>query len=114
YAQEEARTTGTIVDMYSNISAVKVYGREEDLKRAHRQIDAETRAFRALGWWDVIMFNYQGISIIVFCAGLVGLTGMLYGRGIVSVGSIVFIAAAAMRFINIIWEMGPNVASFIR
>lgn len=114
YADAEAKTTGTIVDIYGNIGTVKVYGKGKDLQRAHRQIDNETKAFRAMGKWDIITYAYQGISMIILSASIIGITAMLYGRGLVSVGEIVFISTAALRLIGLVWELGPNVAIFTR
>lgn len=114
YAAIEARTTGTLVDMYGNIGTVKVYGKKENLQSAHRQIDAETKAFRALGKWDILTFHYQGLSIVVLTAGLIWITSMLYGQNLITVGSIVFVSTVALRLFNVVWEMGKNVADFIR
>ena len=114
YAEEEAKTTGAIVDIYANIGTVKIYAKDLDSKRAHAQIDAETQKFRSLGIWDIITYNYQGISIIILSVALVLITVMLYRQNLVNIGDMVFISAAALRLFNYIWEVGKNFADFIR
>ena len=41
YAVEEAKTTGSVVDVYGNISTVKVYGTHENFENTHKQIERE-------------------------------------------------------------------------
>jgi ABC-type bacteriocin/lantibiotic exporter with double-glycine peptidase domain len=66
YAQEDTTTTGLFVDTYTNIGTVKVYG---NLKRQesdiYKQINREFLSFRKLGWVDVLLFHYQGMSGII-------------------------------------------------
>ncbi|HZQ20432.1 MAG TPA: ABC transporter ATP-binding protein [Terriglobales bacterium] len=114
YAVEEARTTGAIVDVYGNISAVKVYGSEDDLDRNRKRIDEETRAFVRLGWWDILTFNFAGIMMIFLSAGLIAMSPALYSSGAVTIGGLVFLATAALRLSNAAWEAGPGVAEFVR
>jgi len=114
YAEAEAKTGGAIIDLYGNISAVKVYGKKEQLQTAHDQIDRETRAFRAMGRWDIITFNFQGTAIVALSAGLIAITARLYGHNLISLGAIVFIAGSAIRLYEFIWDTGKNLAAFIR
>ena len=114
YAAEEAKTNGAFVDTYSNIGAVKVYGKSEDLKNVHAQIDTETRTFRALGIWDIVTYNFQGTSIILLSAGLVAVSSTLYRGALITIGEIVFVSGAAIRIFNYVWEMGQNLSMFIR
>lgn len=114
YAAIEAKTTGTIVDVYANIGAVKVYGRKEDLQKIHHQIDRETHAFVSLGKWDILTFHTQGLSIILLTIGIIWITARLYQSHSISIGQIVFVSTATMRLFHFIWEMGKNVAEFIR
>ncbi len=114
YAVAEAKTTGALVDTYTNISAVKVYARPNNLQNAHGRVDAETKAFLSLGRWDILTFNFQGIAIILLSVGFVVITGMLYGRESITAGQIVFVASVALRLFEIIWGMGKQIADFIR
>lgn len=114
YAAVEAKTTGAVVDVYSNIGTVKVYGKKENFHKAHQQIDAEMRAYRDLGFWDVLTFHFQGLSLVILCVGLIAVTGNLYTSGIVSVGKIVFISTLVFQLFGMIWELGKNVAEFVR
>jgi ATP-binding cassette subfamily B protein len=114
YAEAEAKTSGTIIDLYGNISAVKVYGKGRHLHAAHKQIDREAQTFRAMGMWDVVTFNYQGMSIVLLSAGLIAITGHLYGQGLVSIGAITFIAGSAVRLFEFVWDTAKNLAAFIR
>ncbi|MDB5259093.1 MAG: transporter ATP-binding protein [Candidatus Taylorbacteria bacterium] len=113
-ATEEAKTIGTIVDVYGNIGTVKVYGKAGDANRAHLQIDAERRAYARFGWWDVVMFHFQGWSIIILCSGLVLITSILHGQHAITVGQIVFVSTAGLRLFSMSWEMARNIADFIR
>ncbi len=110
YAAAEAKTTGTVVDVYGNIGTVKVYGSRANLLKTHEQFEAERRAFERLGWWDILTFNFQGTSIFVLCTGMILITIVLYGKGIVTIGSIVFISTATLRLFNLAWDMGKSVA----
>ncbi|MBI2623826.1 MAG: ABC transporter ATP-binding protein [Candidatus Liptonbacteria bacterium] len=114
YAAAEAKTTGALVDVYGNISAVKVYGGARNLKTAHERVDAETTAFLSLGKWDVLTFHYQGIFLILLWVGFVGVSAWLYGRALITLGQVVFIAGVALRFVEMIWSVGKNLADFIR
>jgi ATP-binding cassette subfamily B protein len=114
YATEEAKTTGSVVDVYGNISAVKVYGTRENFENTHRQIEREKNAFLKLGWWDVLTFNFQGISITILFGGIILITSFLYKQGVVHIGDIAFISTGTWLLYNMAWEMGRNVADFIR
>ncbi len=114
YATEEAKTTGSVVDVYGNISAVKVYGTHENFENTHKQIEREKNAFLKLGWWDVLTFNFQGISITILFGGIILITSLLYKQGIVHLGDIAFISTGTWLLYNMAWEMGRNVADFIR
>lgn len=114
YAEEEAKTTGKIVDIYGNISAVKVYGHEEGKNITYRQIDEERKTLLRFGWWEVLMFNFSGLSIIILCSCIAYITSKLYTDGLISVGSIVFLSATTLRLFNIVWDMGRNFADFVR
>lgn len=114
WALQETRTTGALVDVYANIGAVKVYGREEDKQLVHKQVDAEARALRTLGKWDVLMYNFEGISIILLVAGLILVSGSLYSHGLITVGAMVAVSGIAFRLYGSVWELGPRLAEFIR
>jgi len=114
YAIEEARTTGSVVDVYGNISTVKVYGTHENFENAHKQIEREKNTFLRLGWWDVLTYNFQGISIIILFGGIILITSLLYKQGMVHLGDIAFISTGTWLLYNMAWEMGRNVADFIR
>ena len=114
YATEEAKTTGSVVDVYGNISAVKVYGTHENFENTHRQIEREKNAFLKLGWWDVLTYNFQGVSIVILFGGIILITSLLYKQGIVHLGDIAFISTGTWLLYNMAWEMGRNVADFIR
>lgn len=114
FAVQEAKTTGNLVDVYGNIGAVKVYGKSEHLKSAQVQIDSETKAYRSMGIWNIFVYNFQGVSIILLSLGLILISAKLYGQSLITLGQIVFVSAAALRMFNYIWEMGRNVTDFIR
>lgn len=114
YAFQDARTTGTFVDVYSNIAAVKVYGREDSKKRAFEQIEAEATTYRRLGLWSIFTFHYSGLSIIFLGSGLLWVTAHLHQSGMVSIGEIVFISGVGLRLIMNVWEFGRNAPEFVR
>lgn len=114
YAAQEAKTTGTLVDIYGNIGTVKVYGKQEYVTTAHNQIDNETRSYQRMGRWDILSFNYRGIFIILLTIGLILITAGLYRQGAMSLGKIVFVSITAKQLFSVIWEMGLQFAEFIR
>ena len=114
WALQETRTTGALVDVYANIGAVKVYGKEEDKHAVHRQIDTEAQALLVLGKWDVLMYNFQGVSIILFVSGLIWISASLYTHTLITVGAIVTITGIGFRLYGAVWELGPRLAEFIR
>ena len=114
WASQETRTTGALVDVYANIGAVKVYGKEEDKQSVHKQIDVEAQALRSLGKWDVLMYNFEGVSIILLVAGLIWVSASLYTHALITVGAIVAVSGVAFRLFGSVWELGPRLAEFIR
>ncbi|MDO8676732.1 MAG: ABC transporter ATP-binding protein [Candidatus Azambacteria bacterium] len=114
WALQETRTTGALVDVYANIGAVKVYGKEEDKQSVHKQIDIEAKALRTLGKWEVLMYNFEGISVILLVAGLMWISASLYTHTFITVGTIVVVSGVAFRLYASIWDLGPHLAEFIR
>lgn len=114
FALEEAKTTGSLVDIYGNMATVKVYGNGEHITAAHNQIDKEKRAYQYLGRWDLLIFNFRGMFIVLLSIGLILITTGLYTRGLLTVGSIVFISASGLRLFNLVWDMGKNISDFVR
>lgn len=114
WATEETHTTGAFVDVYANIGAVKVYGKEEDRQSVYKQIDTEAQALRTLGWWDVLMFHFEGISIIILVTGLIGISASLYTDALISIGAIVTVSGVGFRLYGSVWDTGPYLAEFIR
>lgn len=114
WALQEARTTGALVDVYTNIGAVKVYGKEHDKQSVHKQVDGETRALRSLGAWDVLMYHFEGVSTILLVAGLIWISTSLYTHALITVGAIVAVSGVAFRLYGSVWELGPCLAEFIR
>lgn len=114
YAIEESKTTGSVVDVYGNISTVKVYGTKENFEDTHVQIEREQKSFLHLGWWDVLTFHFQGISIIILFGGIALITSVLYGKLLVSLGDIALISGTTWLLYELAWGMGSSVANFIR
>lgn len=114
WAKQETRTTGALVDVYANIGAVKVYGKAGDTRSVHKQIDAEAQALLTLGKWEVLMYNFAGISVILLVVGLIWVSGSLYVHALVTIGSLVAVAGIAFRLYRSAWELGPSLAQFIR
>ncbi len=114
FAVAEAHTTGTFVDLYTNIAAVKVYGSESSRAQARRQIESEVGAYKRMGIWNIVIYHYMGLSIVIFGSGLIALTTELFARGAISIGDIVFISGIGLRLIMNVWDVGRNVPDFIR
>jgi ABC-type multidrug transport system fused ATPase/permease subunit len=72
------------------------------------------KAFRSLGMWDVIMYNFAGMSIFVLCVGLIGVSTYLYQNSLFTIGEIVFVSGVGFRLYGMVWDMGPRLADFIR
>jgi ATP-binding cassette subfamily B protein len=114
FALAETRTTGALVDVYANISAVKVYGKDQDARVVHKQIDAEAQAMWMLGKWDIFMYHFAGISIILLVGGLMWISASLYTSALVTVGALVTVTGVGFRLYGSVWELGPRLAEFIR
>ena len=114
YANVESKTTGVFVDFFTNIAAVKVYGQDVSHDAAYTQIAAEKKAYRAVGVWSVLSFNFMGMSIIVFGVGLLLITTYLYQHALITVGGIIFVSAVALRVFSLAWELGIGTIDFIR
>ncbi|CAN5742922.1 ABC transporter ATP-binding protein [soil metagenome] len=114
YAEHESKTTGVFVDFFTNIAAVKVYGQNVRHEGAYAQIEAEKKAYRRLGLWNVLATNYMGMFIIFLSAGLVFITSILFQRSLITVGEIVFVTGVGIRAISLAWELGQGTISFIR
>ena len=114
YAAAEARTTGLLVDTYTNINTVKVYGKSENIQPVHRQIDAETKAQTYLAIWNILLYHSQGLAIISLSIGTLLITTSLYTQHLITIGDIVFVSTIVVRLFTSIWSLGPNVAQFIR
>jgi ABC-type multidrug transport system fused ATPase/permease subunit len=114
YAESESRTSGVLVDFFTNIAAVKVYGSSVSRAGAYAQIDAEKKAYRRLGFWSVLSYNFMGISDILLGTGLLLITAYLYMHGLVTIGDAVFVSAAGLRLFSIAWEVGKSIIDFVR
>jgi len=114
FAAEEAKTTGVIIDTYGNIGTVKVYGKGGNQNKTHRQIDMENKAFISLGKWEIFSYTFRGWSIIGLCGGLTLISVFLWTHAAVSIGSLVFVTAAALRLFDISWSFAGSFGSFIR
>ena len=114
YAESESKTSGVFVDFFTNIAAVKVYGQEVGHEAAYAQIEAEKKAYRALGFWSVLSYNYFGLSIIVMGTGLLLITSWLYSNALITIGGIIFISGAALRLVSMVWELGQGTIDFVR
>jgi ATP-binding cassette subfamily B protein len=114
YAVQEAKTTGTFVDLYANIGTVKVYGHERMQQRAHEAADREMDAYRKLGFWSILTYHYQGISIFLLGTGLILIASHLFSNAAVGIGDIVIVAAVGLRMLLNVWEAGRAIPEFIR
>jgi ABC-type multidrug transport system fused ATPase/permease subunit len=114
YAESESKTSGVFVDFFTNIAAVKVYGQEVGHEAAYAQIEAEKKAYRTLGFWSVLSYNYCGLSIVVMGTGLLLITAWLYTHALITIGGIIFISGAALRLVSMVWELGQGAIEFVR
>lgn len=114
WAEKEAKTSGLLVDIYSNISTVKVYGKRTEAQRIDAQLMQEAGALRRLGIWEVSMYLYTGIMTIVLIACIFGVSAKMYTDGAITIGLIVSIASAVTYLYSAIWDIGPSLAEFIR
>ncbi len=114
WSLQDARTTGTLVDVYTNIATVKVYGHEDNKQSVYNQIDREIQAFRRFGTWNILMYAFTGITVILFAVVLITLTASLYEQNIVTTGAIVTISTIAFHLYFSVWELGPQLTECVR
>ncbi len=114
FARQESNTTGALVDMYSNISTVKVYSRDFDQNRLDAQVDKEYRAQLKLGKWSVITYAYQGFFAVILGVLIIVVVGRAYTINVISIGGIVAASAIALKIIELVYEVGHTVSDFVR
>lgn len=114
YAEAESRTSGIFVDFFTNIASLKVYGRQVSHEAAYAQIHTEKRAYRRLGFWSVLTYNYIGICTVILGVGLLALCAYLYMHALITVGTIVFASGVTLSLSTLSYEVGIGIANFIR
>lgn len=114
FADEESKTTGVLVDMFTNISTIKVYGSASNYESAKEQILAEKQAYLRLGYWTIFSKNYVGSALVIFAAGLILTTSWLYMSDVLTLGDIVFITAVGLRIFSAAWGVGQGATAFVR
>lgn len=114
WAMQETRTTGALVDVYTNIGTVKVYGSEGSKQSVHTQIDREIQAFNRFGIWNILMYTFTGVALIVFAVVLAMISVSLYANSILTTGAIVAISTIAFRLYFSVWELGPQLSQMVR
>lgn len=113
-AKQETHTTGKLVDTYSNIQTVKVYGQNDTQKSVSNQINLEANSLRSFGWAELGMFVWQGIFLVLLGLGLILISINLYTNSIITIGGIVVVSTIGLRLYATVWGWGPSLASFIR
>lgn len=106
FAKKESDTTGILVDMYSNITTVKAYGKDFDQNRVYAQINNEYVSQKALGKWSVLTYAYQGLSASILGVALLIATSYGYMHGLISIGDIVIIASVGIKILSDVYETG--------
>ncbi|MDB4992189.1 MAG: conserved rane protein of unknown function [Parcubacteria group bacterium] len=109
----EARVLGSLVDVFTNISAVKVYGGDSDTS-VQKRINEEARAFRSLGMWEVVTYHYADWSVITLIGGLMLISAKLYVADAISIGALVTVTGVGFRLYGTVWDLGPRLSEFIR
>lgn len=113
-AKQETHTTGKLVDTYSNIQTVKVYGQDDNSKSVSNQIKIEAQALKSFGWAELGMFIWQGIFLIILGFGLILMSINLYTNSLITIGGIVVVSTIGLRLYATVWGWGPSLASFVR
>lgn len=114
FARQESNTTGALVDMYSNISTVKVYSKDFDQNRLRTQVDKEYGAQLKLGKWSVITYAYQGFFAVILGVLIIMVVGHAHTIAAISIGGIVAASAIALKIIELVYEVGHTVSDFVR
>jgi ATP-binding cassette, subfamily B, multidrug efflux pump len=102
-ASSDARSaiTGRVVDSYTNIHAVKMFGHHDrEIDYAKEAIEHSRRAFqhemRIISWMDVTLTTLNGFLIV----SVTGLAVWLYGQGMATTGTVAAAAALVLRLNN--------------
>jgi ATP-binding cassette subfamily B protein len=114
FAAQESNTTGTLVDMFTNVATVKVYGKDFDSQRVNAQIDREYRSQMALGKWGVLTYAFQGGSAVILGLVIMAIVAQGYGLGLVTIGGIVTISGLTIKIIELVYGTGHFISSFVR
>ena len=114
FATQESNTTGALVDMYTNIATVKVYGKNFDQTRVNTQIDKEYKSQLKLGKWSVLTYAYQGSFAVILGILVIFIAGYGYNSGAMSVGAIVAASGITLKIIELVYEAGNSISDFVR
>jgi ATP-binding cassette, subfamily B, bacterial len=114
FAHNESETTGTLVDMYTNISTIKVYGKNFDSDRVNFRIQKERKSQITLGRWDICAYAFQGMSTVILGIIIFFLTARGYNLGLISIGSIVAISGVTIKIMEYAYATGHLISNFVR
>ncbi|MFZ2205785.1 MAG: ABC transporter ATP-binding protein [Minisyncoccia bacterium] len=114
FAEDSSNTTGALVDIYTNISSVKVYSRDFDQQRIYDQIDKEYNSQLAMGKWFVLVYLYQGISAILLGCAFIFFTVQGYAHGFISIGQIILVAGVGFKILDYVYNTGNSISEFTR
>ncbi len=114
FAEDSSNTTGALVDIYTNISSVKVYSRDFDQQRIYNQIDKEYHSQLSMGKWFVLVYLYQGVSAVLLGCAFIILTARGYNHGLISIGEMVLISGVGLKIISYVYNAGNSLSEFTR
>ncbi len=114
FAENASHTTGALVDMYTNISTVKLYSKDSDQSRIYTKVNKEYASQLSLGKWSVFAYAYQGILGVLLGVALLVITAYGYGKGLITIGQIVLIMGVGMKILDNIYHIGHTISDFVR
>lgn len=114
-AEAASALTGRIVDSYSNIQTLKLFGSsEEDDRFVHRGFDSFLAAMTTLARTLVGVRSAMGMLSGLAIAGIAALSIQLWSQGLISVGSVAFTLGLVLRLYNLLGRMMNQLNGLMR
>ena len=114
-SQKQADLSGTLVDIFGNISIVQAFAAHQYEHTHYRRfmddaVNAETLE-RKITFYNKM---HQGSSIIILTMALTVAAVILFTKGEIAVGDFVLVAATITNFSGVVWSMGGIIFQAIR
>ncbi len=114
-AEQASGLSGRVVDSFSNIQTLKLFGSAEaDDKFVRSGFDSFIAAMRKLARTLVAVRTWMGLLSGVAIAGIAGLSVHLWTEGVVTVGGVAFTTGLVLRLYNLLGRLMNQLNGLMR